>query len=97
MSESVSLERRKILRARGAEILLTPGHLGTDGAIEEVYRLVRENPVRYFAVDQFNNAANWMAHYRGTAEEIWRETGGAVTAVWLPWEPPAPSWGSPGG
>jgi cysteinyl-tRNA synthetase len=81
MSESVSLERRKILRARGAEILLTPGHLGTDGAIEEVYRLVRENPGRYFAVDQFNNAANWMAHYRGTAEEIWRETGGAVTAV----------------
>jgi len=81
MSESVSLERRKILRARGAEILLTPGHLGTDGAIEEVYRLVRENPGRYFAVDQFNNAANWMAHYRGTAEEIWRETKGAVTAV----------------
>ena len=81
MSESVSLERRKILRARGAEILLTPGHLGTDGAIEEVYRLVRENPGRYFAVDQFNNAANWMAHYHGTAEEIWHETGGAVTAV----------------
>ena len=78
MSESVSVERRRILKARGAEILLTPGHLGTDGAIEEVYRLVRENPGRYFAVDQFNNAANWQAHYHGTAEEIWRQTDGAV-------------------
>ena len=54
MSEAVSIERQKILKARGAEILLTPGHLGTDGAIEEVYRLARENPQRYFAVDQFN-------------------------------------------
>jgi cysteinyl-tRNA synthetase len=81
MSESVSVERQRILKARGAEILLTPGHLGTDGAIEEVYRLVRENPGRYFAVDQFNNAANWQAHYHGTAEEIWRQTGGAVDAL----------------
>ena len=53
MSESVSQERRKILKARGADILLTPGHLGTDGAIEEVYRLVRENPQEYFMTDQF--------------------------------------------
>ena len=62
MAESVSLERQKILRARGADILLTPGHLGTDGAIEEVYRLARENPDRYFMTDQFNNPANWQAH-----------------------------------
>ncbi len=48
MSEAASLERRKILKARGAKILLTPGHLGTDGAIEEVYRLVREYPDTYF-------------------------------------------------
>jgi len=81
MSESVSIERQKILKARGAEILLTPGHLGTDGAIEEVYRLVRENPGRYFMVDQFNNEANWKSHYDGTAEEIWRQTGGAVSMV----------------
>ncbi len=81
MSEAVSEERRKILKARGADILLTPGHLGTDGAIEEVYRLVRENPDLYFMPDQFNNAANWRAHYHGTAEEIWRQTGGRVTAV----------------
>jgi len=84
MSEAVSVERQRILKARGAEILLTPGHLGTDGAIEEVYRLVRENPGRYYAVDQFNNPANWQAHYHGTAEEIWRQTGGAVDVLVAP-------------
>jgi len=81
MSEAVSIERRKILKARGAEILLTPGHLGTDGAIEEVYRLARHQPEAYFVVDQFNNEANWKAHYHGTAEEIWRQTEGQVTMV----------------
>jgi cysteinyl-tRNA synthetase len=79
MSEAVSVERQKILKARGAEILLTPGHLGTDGAIEEAYRLARENPDTYFIVDQFNNEANWQAHYHGTAEEIWRQTSGMLT------------------
>ena len=79
MSEAVSVERQKILKARGAEILLTPGHLGTDGAIEEVYRLVRENPDEYFMTDQFNNEANWKAHYSGTAVEIWEQTEGAVS------------------
>jgi cysteinyl-tRNA synthetase len=81
MSESASIERQKILRARGAEILLTPGHLGTDGAIEEVYRLARENPDRYFMTDQFNNPANYRAHRDGTAQEIWAQTDGAVTHV----------------
>ncbi len=81
MSEAASVERQKILRARGADILLTPGRLGTDGAIEEVYRLARENPDAYFMADQFNNEANWLAHYRGTGEEIWRQTDGAVTKV----------------
>ncbi len=81
MAETASIERQKILRARGAELLLTPGHLGTDGAIEEVYRLARENPDKYFMTDQFNNPANWKAHYHGTAVEIWKQTDGAVTAV----------------
>lgn len=81
MSEAVSVERQKILRARGADILLTPGHLGTDGAIEEVYRLARENPASYFITDQFNNEANWQAHYFGTAEEIWKQTRGKVSMV----------------
>jgi cysteinyl-tRNA synthetase len=79
MSEAVSVERRQILKARGAEILLTAGHLGTDGAIEEAYRLALENPDTYFIVDQFNNEANWQAHYYGTAEEIWTQTNGKVT------------------
>ena len=78
MSDAVSVERQKILKARGAEILLTPGHLGTDGAIEEAYRLARENPDTYFIADQFNNEANWKAHYHGTAEEIWRQTNQTI-------------------
>ena len=80
MSDAVSIERQKILKARGAEILLTPGHLGTDGAIEEAYRLARENLDSYFLPDQFNNEANWKAHYYGTAEEVWQQTKGNVTA-----------------
>ncbi len=78
MSESVSIERQKILKARGADILLTAGHLGTDGAIEEAYRLSRENPDRFFIVDQFNNEANWKSHYHGTAKEIWQQSGGDI-------------------
>ncbi len=81
MSEAASVERQKILKARGAEILLTPGHMGTDGAIEEVYRLVRENPGAYFTTDQYNNKANWMAHYNGTAKEIWEQTDGKITML----------------
>lgn len=78
MSEAVSMERRQILAARGAEIMLTPGHLGTDGAIEEVYNLVREAPERFFMTDQYNNPANWMAHYNTTALEIIAQTGGKI-------------------
>jgi len=81
MSESASVERQKILRARGADILLTPGHLSTDGAIEEVYRLVRENPDKYFMTDQFNNPANCRAHQEGTSSEIWQQTEGQVSHV----------------
>ncbi|QTA91110.1 cysteine--tRNA ligase [Desulfonema magnum] len=81
MSEAASLERQQILKARGADILLTPGHLGTDGAIEEVYRLARENPETYFMTDQYNNEANCQAHICGTAKEIWEQTHGKVSAV----------------
>lgn len=79
MSEAVSIERRKILAARGADIRLTPGHLGTDGAIEAVYKLARENSDRYFMADQYNNPANWQAHYQTTAPEVWRQTEGRIT------------------
>lgn len=81
MPETASLERQKILRALGAEILLTPGPLGTDGAIEEVYRLVRENPDLYFMPDQFNNPANPAAHYYSTGPEIYEQTDGKVNVV----------------
>lgn len=81
MSESASLERRKILQAMGAEIRLTPDFLGTDGAIEEAYRLAREHPETYFMTDQFNNEANWRAHYDGTGREIWEQTAGKITML----------------
>ena len=81
MPETASLERQKILRALGAELLLTPGNLGTDGAIEEVYRLVRENPDKYFLPDQFNNPANPEAHYLWTGPEIYEQTDGKVNVV----------------
>jgi len=81
MSEAVSEERIKILRALGADIEFTPAHLGTDGAIEHVYELIRENPDTYWLADQFNNEANWLAHYHGTAMEIWNDTGGELHAA----------------
>jgi cysteinyl-tRNA synthetase len=81
MSESASLERRKIMQAYGAEILLTPAHRSTDGAIEKTYAMAREHPERYFLTDQFNNEANWQAHYTTTAPEIWQQTEGQVTHI----------------
>jgi cysteinyl-tRNA synthetase len=81
MSELVSVERQKILKGRGAEILLTPGHLGTDGAIEEVYSRALADPDTYFMADQFNNPANWQAHYYGTGPEIWEQTGGQLDVL----------------
>jgi cysteinyl-tRNA synthetase len=81
MSESMSEERVKILTAMGADIEFTPARLGTDGAIERAYRLLRENPETYWLVDQFNNEANWMAHYYGTAMEIWEQTAGELDMI----------------
>ncbi|MDR3556252.1 MAG: cysteine synthase [Syntrophobacteraceae bacterium] len=81
MPETASLERQKILKAFGAELLLTPGSLGTDGAIEEAYNLVRENPDRYYITDQYNNPANPAAHCAGTGPEIYEQTEGKVNAV----------------
>jgi len=81
MPASASEERKRILRAYGAEIVLTPGNLGTDGAIEEAYRLVREEPETYVLMDQFNNPASIEAHYASTAVEIFEATAGKVTHV----------------
>lgn len=81
MPESASLERRQIMQAYGAEILLTPANRSTDGAIEKAYAMAREHPDRYYLTDQFNNDANWNAHYEHTAPEIWEQTGGKLTHV----------------
>jgi cysteinyl-tRNA synthetase len=81
MPDSASEERKRIMRAYGAEIRLTPGRLGTDGAIELAYRLARTEPENYVLMDQFNNPASIAAHYEGTGPEIWAQTKGAVTHV----------------
>lgn len=79
MPESVSIERRKILKALGAEMLLTPKEKGTDGAIEKAYAMAREEKHKYLLLDQFNNENNWKAHYNGTGKEIWEQTNGKIT------------------
>ena len=81
MPDSASEERKRIMCAYGAELRLTPGCLGTDGAIEEAYRLAREEPDKYLLMDQYNNPASIRAHFMGTGREILEQTGGAVTHV----------------
>ncbi len=79
MPGNASPERRKMLEAHGAELILTDPLEGTDGSREYVRRLAAEQPDRYFYPDQYNNDANWRAHYEGTAVEILSQTGGDVT------------------
>ncbi|MBQ6582153.1 MAG: cysteine synthase family protein [Alistipes sp.] len=78
MSEAVSVERRKILRACGAKVILTPASEGTDGAIRLAREMYAAHPELYFMPDQFANAANYMAHYERTAIEIWQACGGQI-------------------
>jgi S-sulfo-L-cysteine synthase (O-acetyl-L-serine-dependent) len=79
LPRNASPERKRILRAYGADLVLTDPRNGTDGAQEEARRLQQADPERYFYPDQYNNPANWQAHYDGTGREIWEQTGGAVT------------------
>ncbi|HVH71807.1 MAG TPA: cysteine synthase family protein [Candidatus Dormibacteraeota bacterium] len=76
---SASPERKRILAAYGAELVITPGDEGTDGAIRKVQEIVAAQPDRYFYADQYSNPANWQAHYRTTANEIWAQTSGRIT------------------
>lgn len=78
MSSAVSIERRKIIRSYGGKVILTPAEEGTDGAIRLAHKLVNENPDKYFMPDQFSNAANYQAHYEGTATEIWNQMEGKI-------------------
>jgi cysteine synthase A len=80
MPETMSVERRKLLLALGAEIVLTPGAKGMKGAVDAAKEIVASDP-RSFTPNQFGNPANPAAHRRTTAEEIWRDTDGKVDAV----------------
>jgi cysteine synthase B len=79
LPENASPERKLILRAFGAELVLTNPLEGTDGAIREVRRLVAEHPGEYFYPDQYSNDGNWRAHFDTTAPEIVEQTGGRLT------------------
>ncbi len=79
MPSNVSPERKQILGAYGAEVVWTDPNDGSDGAIRKARALAAADPDRFYYADQYGNDANWQAHYRGTANEIWQQTGGRVT------------------
>jgi cysteine synthase B len=80
MPSNVSAERKRILKAYGAEIVYTDAGEGSDGAIRKAREMASSKPEKYYYVDQYSNAANWRSHYEnGTADEIWRQTQGQVT------------------
>jgi cysteine synthase B len=78
MPECVSMERRAVLEAYGAELVLSPANEGTDGAIRLAHRILAGEPGRYFMPNQYDNEANPRVHYETTGPEIWRQTDGAV-------------------
>jgi cysteine synthase A len=80
MPETMSIERRNLLKAYGAEVILTPGSEGMPGSIREAERLIAENP-EYFLPQQFKNPANPEIHFKTTGPEIWNDTDGTVDVV----------------
>ncbi|MEZ4679507.1 MAG: PLP-dependent cysteine synthase family protein [Caldilineaceae bacterium] len=79
MPANVSAERKALVRAYGATLIESDPLEGSDGAIRLVRQLVAEHPERYFYANQYNNPANWQAHYASTGPEIWQQTDGAIT------------------
>lgn len=79
MPETMTLERRQILIALGAKIVLSEGSKGMDGAEDLAREIISQNPDKYFIPNQFANPANVLAHYETTAEEIWRDTKSKIT------------------
>ena len=75
---NASEERRRILKAYGAEMIFSDPNEGSDGAIRMVREIYMEDPDRYFYPDQYNNSANWKAHFEHTAPEIIKQTGGCL-------------------
>jgi cysteine synthase B len=76
---NVSLERKRILKAYGADVIYTDPLQGSDGAIRRARELYQADPDLYFYADQYNNPANWRAHYETTGREIFEQTGGRIT------------------
>lgn len=81
MPETMTIERRKLLKALGAELVLTPGKDGMKGAVSTAERMLAEDPRYYYIPQQFRNPANPDVHRRTTAEEIWRDTDGQVDVL----------------
>jgi cysteine synthase len=81
MPESVTIERRKIIKAYGAELVLSPGEKGTGGAIELKQKLLKQHPEKYIDIDQFKDPANILAHYQTTGKEILKQTKGQLDMV----------------
>lgn len=81
MPETMSLERRRVLKAFGATLLLTEGPLGMKGAIERAEQMVASDPGRYILLQQFKNPANPKIHFRTTGPEIWEDTAGAIDVL----------------
>ncbi len=79
LPKNASMERKHVLKAYGAEMVLTDPGEGSDGAIRAVREIYNADPDRYFYPDQYNNPANWKAHYNGTALEILAQTDGRIT------------------
>jgi len=79
MPSNVSVERKRILAAYGAQIIWTNPADGSDGAIRKVQEIAAADPDKFFYADQYGNDNNWRAHYYGTANEIWNQTDGKVT------------------
>ena len=79
LPENASKERKAILNAYGAKLIETPASESSDGAIRKAIELYNENPDKYFYADQYNNNANWQAHYHSTGIEIFEQTEGTIT------------------
>jgi cysteine synthase A len=81
MPETMTVERRKLLKALGAELILTPGSEGMKGAVNKAEQMAAEDPALYYLPQQFQNPANPAVHIRTTAEEIWKDTDGKADAI----------------
>jgi cysteine synthase A len=81
MPETMSLERRKVLRVLGAKLVLTPGPEGMAGAISRAEEIVASDPTRYVLLQQFKNPANPEIHFRTTGPEIWEDTDGSIDVL----------------